>query len=842
MFSFRIKTSVRVYVLFLFASAIVATGSTLVLRPRAATSPNEGAPQLLPARAKPLDLRGPTLGQQRSPSVVRVTQEKDQPVVDITLSPADQPAQVNVGTNVTINVSILSRVNAESSTLAIAVAGGASSPILSSAQWQSTQRTRSLLPDVAVKQTAERDFGPLRLGEKKTQSIPIRFTAAGVGYLVAALRSPAKGQPLINEAMTLYFLLADNTVYWSTHSVLNLREQQLRANLKRQGATEEEIEKRVQRLRRGGAENRKKVSPPSKSSGPINSNPASYNSVTVHGTVRFTDVSGNTHPVRFSTVQIFDEEAGTDELVDTTLTDNNGNYSSTVDDNDGDGTGRDFYVVALAQGATVSVEDFANPGDVWSIDSLPAQTNVADGSTLNIDLTATNNLANANNVAFEVYEAVNAESRYFPTLGEALPAAVIMSYPGPGDGSFYDPGTQTVTTAGTDCHDWDNLEHEYGHHIQHLFDIEDSPGGAHNLGQNLCTAHGKNDGLRLAWGESWPTFFAVMVQRELNLSTLAIPNLGDTSYTDTKPMPPDLTYDLEPSSAGFQGESDEVALQRALWDFYDPTNDDGDTVSLTPQDLWDVVTNDHSDTFSSFWRALILLRTESQKAALGEILQDHGIGTLPTNPAGGTTFSGGANPNFQWTGNLECDTGGNARYSLRAYNNDFTSLIWASPWQASANLTPTNAQRDLIFVGPAAPLRWLVASRDTTVPETGAYYGSALVINDEFAVPDRGPVDLILALDISDSMNSPVPGTTSGLTKIQLLRQAAEVFLQTWRLHRVDGDRIGVVYLNSNTSSIPPAPPVLRNLATDADTVVTDIRSKTASGCTALGGALQVAF
>ena len=828
------------------ASCLVALAALLALiftgapRAEAVESASRTAPAQRQAQAT-TDSGSEIKGAGSGLRIVRLPEEMDRPSIEITFT-APTTAPRGPGDKGTLIVAIEPRISAESSMLTLAIAGGASSKGLSHGdEWREVKPGRSLLDGVEIRQQAARDFGVLRKGEVRRFEFTVDFQANGVGYLALGVRTPARGPAQNSEAGVLYFLVDNETVYFSDHSVLDLRAQALNADLRRKGVSEEEIEKRIERLKRGGAKVDKKIEPPKDDSGPITQEPSSYNSVTVQGQVLFTDVLGSTHPVRFATVEIWDEEAGADELVDTTSTDGSGNYSSTVDDNDGDGTGRDFYVVAMAEGDTVSVEDIDNPGTVWSIDSLPALVDVVDGSTLTIGLTATNAQVDANNVAFEVYEAINYLSRYLADLGEPLPALVTMLYPRSTDGSSYNRPSQTITTGGTDNHDWDNLHHEYGHHIQNLYNTADSPGGPHGLGDNLCSTHGKDAGLRLAWGEAWPTFFGTTAQFELNLATLGIPNVGDTSYTDTKPVGADLTYDLEPS-AGFQGESDEVSAQRLLWDLYDTANDDGDTVALPAQELWNLVADSECHTLSEFWNALVFLRTEAEKATFGEIAQDHGVGTDPTSPADGAVFAGGIAPNFQWTANLECDTGGNSRFSMRAYNAAFTSLLWASPWQPAASLTPTDSQRDLIFAGPDASLRWLVTSRDITVPETGPYYGASRVIDDDFDVPDRSPVDLILALDISSSMDSVVPGATTGLTKITLLRQAAEVFLQTWRLHQVPGDRVGVIYLNSDTSSIPAAPPVLRDLATEVDAVITDINGKGASGCTAVGGALQVGF
>jgi uncharacterized repeat protein (TIGR01451 family) len=228
------------------------------------------------------------------------------------------------------------------------------------------------------------------------------------------------------------------------------------------------------------------------------------------------------------------------------------------------------------------------------------------------------------------------------------------------------------------------------------------------------------------------------VQAELNLGALGIPDVGDTQYTDTKPVGPDLEYDLEILDAlSSNGEGNEVAVQRTLWDLYDGADDARDVgVSRPPQELWDVIVDNQTVTMSEFWNALIASRTFAEIAAFGAILADQNIGPETAGPPSGTAYSGGPTPTFSWIVNTACDTGGNARSSVRFFNDDFTALIWDSPFQTGTNFTPTDAQRDLIFAGPQGTLRWLVVNRDLSAPQTGDYYGDSRTIVDDFELAD----------------------------------------------------------------------------------------------------------
>jgi hypothetical protein len=105
----------------------------------------------------------------------------------------------------------------------------------------------------------------------------------------------------------------------------------------------------------------------------------------------------------------------------------------------------------------------------------------------------------------------------------------------------------------------------------------------------------------------------------------------------------------------------------------------------------------------------------------------------------------------------------------------------------------------------------------------------------------RRPVDIILVLDLSGSMNDPAPTTT--MPKVDVLKDSVELFLQTWKDYAITGDRIGVVYFRTNvdvyggdTSS------VLKPFTTTWEAIRTDVRNQVASGWTAMGGGLYRAF
>ena len=112
-----------------------------------------------------------------------------------------------------------------------------------------------------------------------------------------------------------------------------------------------------------------------------------------------------------------------------------------------------------------------------------------------------------------------------------------------------------------------------------------------------------------------------------------------------------------------------------------------------------------------------------------------------------------------------------------------------------------------------------------------------VVYNGEF--PGRNPVDIILVLDCSGSMRSIAAGGT--MRKIDLLKEAAEIFIRAWEPYSIPDDRMGII-LFSSTVTNPNAPDVLLPFQANADTLINQVRKISAGGCTSLGGGILTAY
>ena len=109
------------------------------------------------------------------------------------------------------------------------------------------------------------------------------------------------------------------------------------------------------------------------------------------------------------------------------------------------------------------------------------------------------------------------------------------------------------------------------------------------------------------------------------------------------------------------------------------------------------------------------------------------------------------------------------------------------------------------------------------------------------AFPQRDPVDIMLVLDLSGSMLSPACPTCE--PKLQVLKDAVELFIQLWKVFTASGDRIGITYFRTFINQFNVRGNVLVPMFPNTDAVITDVQAQTtvSSNLTAMGGGIQSA-
>jgi hypothetical protein len=138
-------------------------------------------------------------------------------------------------------------------------------------------------------------------------------------------------------------------------------------------------------------------------------------------------------------------------------------------------------------------------------------------------------------------------------------------------GSYYQGGENRLQLDGDDG--WDDVValHELGHYVQDEYSASDSPGGAHD---------GSPADPRLAWGEGGATWFAIAVR--------GVPYYID--YSAGGGWAVELEHAVHQASitSAMSQRVSEWMVAELLWDIGDDAGGDGDAMSATHVDVWEV--------------------------------------------------------------------------------------------------------------------------------------------------------------------------------------------------------------------------------------------------------------
>jgi hypothetical protein len=456
--------------------------------------------------------------------------------------------------------------------------------------------------------------------------------------------------------------------------------------------------------------------------------------ITIQGNCQWQDQNGTFHPVWGARIDIYDDDTGPDEFVDNTITDTNGNYSIVVNNDDGFLQGdRDIYVQYLTRNSWVITQ--TTGGDTYHAES-GTHDETPGGTVITEDFIFPSDPTNDANSVFQAatriagYVANDAEG------GTALPQVDIV-WPNGDTKSFYDG---QVKIEQPDRWDWDTVHHEFGHYVQDQLNIEDNPGGTHNIGDCVVNVHGddKSEGNRLAWAEGQATYFGTSGQFEAGMSSLGVPRVGDAQYDDLEDG--SVSYSMESQDSNGQGEDNEVAVQRLLWDLYDSASDSRDAISRTDNSIWNAIKGAAGSPhiLSHYWQALRSGQSDQNQILMGEIASDQKIGPRLTSPGAGGKVSP-SNRNFSWQALVGCP----ASYSGNSFDLRFFSASTFAPILTVPGIGTTSTTLSLTDLQTIASTEhnvlWGVEGYHTPSPATGPYLGEtfAIVVNQP-PVADAG--------------------------------------------------------------------------------------------------------
>lgn len=290
--------------------------------------------------------------------------------------------------------------------------------------------------------------------------------------------------------------------------------------------------------------------------------PATY-FVTVTGTWKFYDKNLVAHNLRDARVEIWDYNTSTPHvLLETTDTNANGYYQTTVDSEDPGGP--DIYVKVFAR------DDYS----VW-VGSSASDINTTYSKSSTIYWNRPNGTLNvgtiiiddpADRMAFYIYDLIADDAYYYLSTNVGwvnsynLP---VQWYPGSLYGTGYDDVEEKIYLLGVDRWDSDVILHEYAHFVMDKIYAAMPPHP--NCGVDHQWAVPSSEGC--AWTEGWATFLQAAIQ-------------NDKYYEDTEDDPNNpVLIDIEIPDDSPEGADVEGAVTASLWDVFDSETEGWDDLA-----------------------------------------------------------------------------------------------------------------------------------------------------------------------------------------------------------------------------------------------------------------------
>ncbi len=653
---------------------------------------------------------------------------------------------------------------------------------------------------VSVKGGHVKTVGTLAAGQQSV-ALPVTMGGPGLGSVDASINGlNALGQPVSDQADLA--LASDQTsATFSTSGSLHAQEALLelrRSTLGNQGYNEA-----MDDLLGGGAE----VQIVHSSETAEVARPQDNSMTTISGQIRYTAVDGSVHPARDVMVQIWDDDAPNNiinpnpgnpgTLLTTVWADNTGAYTATVSTfrsaAEG-GVARQLYVDAVSEADTY-VGGTGNGQVAFSVhaagsttpyyisssvspSSLSPVTVTATGAPVALNLTANNTAVN--NTAFDVADALETGMQYTAHLDACSCLSKTLSYtqnlsiqfPDPDGLTQYDTNPTYMQVAQGNQFNFTIILHEYGHGIANQMGITQNPGGNHNLYSNASTNFtppNKLEGMELAWGEGFATFFALMAIDYEKSYEMGIPTVEDGivdifgydfnyltgTGTRTTTAAPGAPSQILPFTG--VGEDNEVSVGSALYQFYK-----GPSISLPDTTIISTLEKNGSSILSS---ALPPLMKAAGAATFDDsddsvpnavehandfacILSAQDVAPAMITPTSDSPIEPGTPPTFTW------DPGGAGglfpldQFTVQFWDANWDKMVFQSTPQTGTSYTPSAVDWDQIMNATDAQ-GGLLSSLNVTVKgvstpsstpyatPTGPYKSCAITLD-----LDRQPADL----------------------------------------------------------------------------------------------------
>ncbi len=451
----------------------------------------------------------------------------------------------------------------------------------------------------------------------------------------------------------------------------------------------------------------------------------------INGVGIWHDDRGINHPLQYTKVALVNADDG--QVLCTTYTDVNGNYTLIYETMT---ITMDIYVRAYTEDENCAVKD-ANR--IIYTESSQIYTNVTRDIAHTINLSI--DMDQASGQAFQIMQAIITMQNYAKEMNGSYLPEVEVEYPRTDNrkSTYYSidnmennyPGqNRPATIKLTNTKDiwgsvepyaaWDNIMHEYGHHIQYYLNIAVTAYGSHFYGQNLVDSYGKDRAIDLAWSEAQATVWGAMAQDYYSNILGNIETVADGMYSSFTATI--LSYDIV---AEQMGEAYEVTLIQLLWDLYDTgVGEYYDTLGFTHQPWWNLMANSSADNLSEFNYYYNSTQTFNKKSQFGILLTYYNVSSKITtcNDNGNTIF-------LQWDANGASSSLPNNRFDLIVYDSSSQILMTVNNIYTTS-YTFTAAQRQQIYNAADGAVQVIVVAYQTDSPTTGGYYSQLAFMFD----------------------------------------------------------------------------------------------------------------
>ena len=331
----------------------------------------------------------------------------------------------------------------------------------------------------------------------------------------------------------------------------------------------------------------------------------------VSGRLKYQDRDGGEYPIRYALVKICD--GNTDQLLEETYTDGNGNYSVRVA-NDGQSV-QDIYVNVYTEGVSGAYPDAMSKicsvrddifHEIYYLKS-DLYPNPQDASVV-INMTA-----HGDSGEFMVYDSIVEGFEKAWEFFDIELSEVCAYWPCEEDMSYYDPCDWGIYIAQEDRGDRDVVMHEYGHYISQTYHF--AQGAVGDSAMHIWNADLRRfpevnrtdeEARNLAFREAWASLFSIATQ----YGDTGYPYAGDTKYQDMDEGSGEVfEIDLERDrgSRYSPGEFYENMNCCALWDIFDDESV-GDIYldllsDLSLSMIWTVSRDYRPDDIIDFWES-----------------------------------------------------------------------------------------------------------------------------------------------------------------------------------------------------------------------------------------------